>query len=242
MYYVYCYKNPLKNDEIFYIGKGKGNRMYDHLKNVLNNINSKNQNRHKYYTIKNILVSGKLPIIEIMYDNLTEQQAYEYEKQLILQYKSSLTNITNGGTGGDTITNNPNKLIISDKIRKSNTGKSHGDAYKKHMSEMHSGKNNPFFGKHHTDENKYKSGSSMRNKKQTIEHVNAKKTTTEYVIKNNTNNTILIFNSALQLESYFKELCKLWPRSKRISGQILRRSTSYKNYTVISKIRKKLNK
>jgi hypothetical protein len=29
-YYVYIYSNP-KTDEIFYVGKGKGNRVFAHL-------------------------------------------------------------------------------------------------------------------------------------------------------------------------------------------------------------------
>ena len=208
--------------------------MYDHLKQVLNNRKSKLYNRHKYYTIKQILVSNKLPIIEIMYDNLTEYEAFTYEKILIEKYKNQLTNMTNGGSGGDTLSNHPNKLSIYDKIKKSNTGKHHTAEYRKNMSIGRIGKNNPFYGKTHTTENRYKSGSSMRGKKQTTEHINAKKRSACYTVRKDDNNTILIFNSLLKLDLYFKKLCKDMKRSEKISGQLLRRYKSYKGYTVLN--------
>lgn len=55
-YFVYCYKNPLKNLEIFYIGYGDklrkcgGCRANDHLNEVFKGKVSKN--KHNCYKVK----------------------------------------------------------------------------------------------------------------------------------------------------------------------------------------------
>lgn len=82
VYYVYLHKRR-SNGEIFYIGKGKGNRCFIkygrnlHWKNIVNN-------------------EGY--IIEIYKSNLSEQESLDIEVKLISIYKP-ICNFTNGGDG-----------------------------------------------------------------------------------------------------------------------------------------------
>ncbi len=57
-YYIYFHINPLKN-EIFYVGKGKGNRAYD------------KNNRNRFW--KNIVKKYGY-IVNIIEDNLNEKE------------------------------------------------------------------------------------------------------------------------------------------------------------------------
>lgn len=88
-YYVYLYINPL-NGKVFYIGKGKGNRVFSHM-------NSRGDSR-KSKTIKHIKSRGKEPIIEILvYGLQDEQTALKVETASIdLIGKKHLTNLVRG--------------------------------------------------------------------------------------------------------------------------------------------------
>lgn len=97
-YYVYCLVDP-RNNIVFYIGKGKGNRVFAHAKNALNDDNE----NLKYTTIREIINSGNKVMYYIIRHNLTEETAYIVESTLIdfLTYpkfnnKSILTNIQSG--------------------------------------------------------------------------------------------------------------------------------------------------
>jgi hypothetical protein len=112
-FYVYVYLDPRKvgpfyygeymfNYEPIYIGKGKGYRYKIHLKMAENNIDDKT---FKFYKIKSILNDGLTPIVFKLIENITENRALEYEKQLIKligRYDNNsgpLTNLTDGGDG-----------------------------------------------------------------------------------------------------------------------------------------------
>jgi len=79
-YYIYAYKDP-RNNEIKYIGKGKGDRMYTHWKR-----------RHFHWNqlFKEFLIDLESlslePIIEIMQSNLTNSEAYINEFIEIKRY------------------------------------------------------------------------------------------------------------------------------------------------------------
>ncbi len=74
-YYIYLYINPL-NGSIFYVGKGKGNRVFDHLRDE-----SESQ---KVSIIREIRAHGEEPQIEILVHGLPDEEtAYCIEAAVI---------------------------------------------------------------------------------------------------------------------------------------------------------------
>lgn len=144
-FYVYRWYY-INTNETFHIGKGKGQRYKE-----------KKQSRNQFF--KNIINKEKDNVTsEILVNNLTEQEAWDLEKQLIVEYKSKgecKTNFHEGGRGGNTGNyNNPER---SRKI---------SEAAKKRI-----GKLNPMYGKHHTEETKQKLREINLGKKLTPEHI-----------------------------------------------------------------------
>lgn len=111
-FYVYIYLDPRKPGEYIYgdlsfthepiyVGKGHGQRMYNHLKeSQLKNKNLKNNKINK------ILSEGLKPIIKKVFDNLEEFDAYELERNIvdkigrIQKNEGPLVNMSDGGKGG----------------------------------------------------------------------------------------------------------------------------------------------
>jgi hypothetical protein len=133
MAYIYTHTRLDKN-EVLYVGIGFGNE------------NDKNYKRAYDTKRRNIfwkrIVNKTNYQIDIIEDNLTRESAQEREKYWIKFYgrrdlnEGALANLTNGGDGGDTISNHPRKKSIL-----------------KRMSELAKGKNNPNYGgKFHTKE------------------------------------------------------------------------------------------
>ena len=99
-YYVYGLCDPL-TDEVFYIGKGKGNRAEQHLKEkiILGQGNSGKLNK-----IKNILDAKKEVKIIYYIQNINEEAAFFLEEILIERIGRSclkygpLSNLMDGGT------------------------------------------------------------------------------------------------------------------------------------------------
>lgn len=125
-YYVYGLVNH--NNEIFYIGKGKGNRWKRHY--GPSSI-EKDPNRHKINTIiKTRKILGYDPQPVILKKNLCEEEAFMLEKKLVNEKCNILTNISPGGRpeGGF--------KEYHKRIRK------HGlsDEHKRKISESHKGK------------------------------------------------------------------------------------------------------
>lgn len=103
-YYVYAYLNPLEEGiykssiasflaKPFYVGKGIGDRLYDHLKDA--RPTRKHTYSHKLNTIRLIQSSGLSPIIVKISEGLSEDEALSLELKLILELKQKygLTNI-----------------------------------------------------------------------------------------------------------------------------------------------------
>lgn len=87
VYYVYTYTDP-RNNEIFYVGKGKKYRHTEHLRNVKNNLLGKSDNKRKSQRIKDILDSGIEPLIEKVKCDLSNYEAHFLEEELISKYKT----------------------------------------------------------------------------------------------------------------------------------------------------------
>lgn len=88
-YYVYLYSHP-KSGEIFYVGKGKGNRVFSHLKD------DKESDKVNYLT--QLKESGLEPRIEILIHGIEDEQtALRVEASIIdLIGKGNLTNSQSG--------------------------------------------------------------------------------------------------------------------------------------------------
>jgi len=95
---VYKYEELEFAYEPIYIGKGKKNRLNEHLKT-----RALRKNSFKTNKIKNILKEGFKPIIIKLRENLEEQEALKLEKEYISRIgrypNGTLTNLTDGGEG-----------------------------------------------------------------------------------------------------------------------------------------------
>lgn len=162
----YVYKHIRKdNNTCFYVGKGKGRRIYVPKRNKHHDRIAK---RYSYYVVK-------------VKENLTEKEAFALEREIIEDYvfvfgyginikgyrdysdKKYLTNCTWGGEGTSGLNAYENKTPEEMEIickKKSNSmkgkmagenhplyGKHHSEDTKMKMSEKNSGKKNPMFGK-----------------------------------------------------------------------------------------------
>ena len=114
---------------MFHVGNGKGNRAYE-----------KYHKRNSYF--KNTVAKYKNRVdVRIYKDKLTDQEACEIEKSRIKYYKTlgqAKTNFHEGGLGGHT--GNYSSVERSKKLSEA--------MKKKNLN----GKNNPMYGKTHTDE------------------------------------------------------------------------------------------
>lgn len=92
-YYVYTLVRP--DGRVFYIGKGKGDRIFDH--------DSEARKGHRCYkcnVIRKIWRQGKTYQRYFVFTTTDEDEAYAYECELIAQYgRKNLANLTDGGEG-----------------------------------------------------------------------------------------------------------------------------------------------
>jgi hypothetical protein len=134
-FYIYFHINPVKK-EVFYVGKGYGNRAYS--KKMRSNLWHYTVNKYGYE-------------IHIFKDNLTENEAFALERNYIKKLGRKdlglgpLINMTDGGDGASGI-------ICSEET-------------KKKMSESHKGKNTWTKGNKASDETKAKMSKSQTGRK-----------------------------------------------------------------------------
>ncbi|MBT3298699.1 hypothetical protein HN385_07245 [archaeon] len=170
-FYVYCYYD--QNNIPFYIGKGCNNRWYYHLYESQNIKKDGNYyNPHKSRKIKKIINEIGINAfitnnIKLLHTDLTEKKALKKEKELIKSIgrrdlkTGPLTNLTPGGEF--CIGNYFKSEEHCQKISKTLMGhKRSFDSCLKQSGSV-SGKNNPMYGKNHT--NKTKQKISKRNSK-----------------------------------------------------------------------------
>lgn len=170
-FYIYLYWR-LDTNEVFYVGKGKGDRW---------KVLSKSR-RNKHF----INIINKYPVVvEIIKDNLTENEAFYWEEEiikiLVFEYGYSiniannysneeerhLVNMTWGGEG--TSGHNPLEGKSEEEIREIM------ELRRKNMIETKNkngwgGTRHPMYGKHHTEETKEKISDKMRGRKLSENH------------------------------------------------------------------------
>jgi uncharacterized protein len=88
-YYIYLYTDP-RNDEIFYVGKGNGNRAFAHLKDT--------SEKEKVKRIKKIIEEGLEPKIEILIHGIEDENTAKKIEASIIDVLdiSKLTNLQRG--------------------------------------------------------------------------------------------------------------------------------------------------
>ena len=138
--------------EPFMVGKGKGERCCDHLKEY-----SLKKNSHKNNKIKQILREGLEPIIVKQKENLIECVSFKYEMLLIKLIGRAdlglgpLTNLTDGGEGVSGVSDEECARRSERMI-----------AYHTEHPGCMSGENNPMYGTHPSDETKLKKTKSTK--------------------------------------------------------------------------------
>lgn len=93
-YYVYLLSDPISG-EIFYVGKGKGNRVFSHLKD--------NTNNQKSRKIKDLKSKGLEPKIEFLVHGVDDEITIKKIEASIIDLigKNKLTNIVGGYESSD---------------------------------------------------------------------------------------------------------------------------------------------
>ena len=141
MYYVYTLTDP-RNDTIFYVGKGKGDRAWKHgrLQDGCGNV-------RKDRLIKKLHRLGMEPQVTIVKQFVNEEDAYDYEDQLTETIGiENLTNAKIGQRAPDQTGWTPSAETLA-KRSASLKGIERHDEWRDNLSKSKMGANNPMYGK-----------------------------------------------------------------------------------------------
>jgi hypothetical protein len=123
--YVYQYKD---DNEVFYVGMGQGYRMWSHLKP--SSYMPYDANYPSFYgKIKSMILSGKEPLIEKVFEG-TKEECLNLEKKLIEKYKL----ISEGGTLYNVSKNNGGRVRGKSYPMSENTRKRFRETCKKNRT------------------------------------------------------------------------------------------------------------
>jgi len=153
-WYVYNLIDP-RNEQVFYVGKGFGQRMFVHKCRALKWVkdNKKNKvNAKLYHKILSILAEHNDYIALKVFETFDEKEALYYETQEIACYGiENLCNLTLGGEGETKTPEVLEKMSVSIKIFWNSSA---GTDMKKVFSKERQGSKNPMFGKKEDKEHK----------------------------------------------------------------------------------------
>ena len=172
-YKIYFLKDPNTN-EIRYVGLSSDveKRYNEHIKD--------NKDCYKKRWINKLLSMDKLPILEVVKENLSLVEAFNFEKEYINYFKNLGVRLTNETIGGE--------APMAEKKHKEET--------KIIMSEKRKGQQNSFYGKKHSEETKNKLSKFLKGrkiwnkgKKLTKEHIEKLKNAKIGYVPHNKNKT-----------------------------------------------------
>lgn len=167
-YYIYAYLR-LDTNTYFYIGKGCGRRKYEM------------QNRCQYFMN---IINKYNTAVEILLDNLTEEEAYYEERNIIedlvfnegysISIKGIIKNtshLVNKSWGGDGALNYSQSDYAKECLRKRMSGRIVSQETRQKLSMLNTGVRHPKYGTKHSEETKKKISEANKGRSRTEEWI-----------------------------------------------------------------------
>jgi hypothetical protein len=149
-YYVYLLTDPRNNDEVFYCGKGKGDRWKSHLGHWSGN----GKNNPTENKIKKIQAEGLQPSVIFLHEDIEDEDlAYVLETKYIEENFNKLTNLKTEAKPPSAKGRTPwNKGLKykNPKVTQTLTGRKRGpytEDHRRAISESLKGEKHPMYGK-----------------------------------------------------------------------------------------------
>ena len=162
-----CYVYRLKSDsgEIFYLGKGTGNRMFKHIQIAKGKSQNRSKNPKLYNKITHIIKNGGYVIPEIIFESDSNSECLKKEMELINEVGlDNLCNLTEGGEGtvGYKLSEG-----TKHKISEARKGKKRifTEEHRSNISKAMKGRKSPISGLKLSDETKRKMSEAKKGKK-----------------------------------------------------------------------------